>query len=292
MGMIRNTIQGYNSYIEESRLSFSPSARSKEAFDVVDEKNKLTNMDMVRQSINYIADVTDFSNEIRMVMLDALLTGYFAIRTGYMKEKKGKVESIEIIDDIPVDKSFFTQCFNTPYSKALDPYTSFPDPSIGEMQYHTERYVTSIDDFIKTYAPMIVRSDNRVKQFAGDDEKTEEENIKAIIDDLKDVLLSTDNADFTNYGSVRREVFRAVNEEMGLEDTLRASSIATQTKVLKSVARFEFDKENKVEVMLTKYEDRIVLNVNSMPVYIGDNFEGGLFYKTGTLFLTRERFSE
>jgi hypothetical protein len=47
--------------------------------------------------------------------------------------------------------------------------------------------------------------------------------MKAIIDDLKNVLLSTTNADFTNFGSVRREVFRDINEQVGMDDTLRTS---------------------------------------------------------------------
>jgi len=127
---------------------------------------------------------------------------------------------------------------------------------------------------VKTFGAMIARSDNRIKQFAGDIRKTEEENIASMLDDLKDVLTSTDRADFTNYGSVRREVFRSVNEEMGANDTLRSSGHAISSKIIKPTSRFEFPKENKVEVMLTKYEDRIVLSLNTYPVYIGDNYEG------------------
>jgi hypothetical protein len=71
-----------------------------------------------------------------------------------------------MINDIPTDIEFYSEILNTPYSKSLDPYTSFPDPSPGELGYHAERFVTSINEFIKTFGHLIIRPDNRIKQFA------------------------------------------------------------------------------------------------------------------------------
>lgn len=121
---------------------------------------------------------------------------------------------------------------------------------------------------------MIARDDNEIK-------------IKA--EDIPWILQNKNTADFVDYSDIRSAIFFHQNQKAFASDSLYN---AERSQNLPAVQHETFSDNDKVEFVLTTYEDRIVLRANGYPMYIGKNFYGCINYTFGQAYETRGLVSE
>jgi len=68
LGLIRSTVDTYLSFLSDTPLQFFATALDDKAHDII--RDGKTSLDFSRDALNYIADVTRFSDEIGTALLE------------------------------------------------------------------------------------------------------------------------------------------------------------------------------------------------------------------------------
>ena len=274
LGLIRSTVDTYLSFLSDTPLQFFATALDDKAHDII--RDGKTSLDFSRDALNYIADVTRFSDEIGTALLEWVTLWNYVFKTNYNKLDK-KVKYITMVDGIPTDVEVEYKSSNTPYSTSVDLYHIFPDPyNSNTPEYVFERNVISQRKFLEIFMGLIMDEDNMIKMKAND---------------IAFILNNPNNADFADYANVRSEIMKQHNENFERTDSIYNSGNKAWTAVSSTIFE-ENNSENRVEFQFGCYEDHMILIANNYPVYVGDNIFGFIPYTIGTAYPTRWVFSE
>lgn len=222
--------------------------------------------DNVIQAITHVADSTKFHQTAKNILIDALKTGSFCVRVGWISKEK-VVEYFEDVDGVITPRKFVQEKVEMPYAKKVDIFNIFPDPYFGQRRYVSERGVTHIKSFIEEFSALINSPDNELKH-----------DIDHL---LKNLANNSAAADKQDYGEIRTLVYQDINRTLQAQD-----SYYTGTKDIVAISTYQNIGDNSnvvknlVEFIITTYEGRVVLQANGYPLYIGKNPFGFINYVT------------
>ena len=275
--LVRSTIENYKSFATEKPLSYKVTAINKDWFK---------NINNVKNTLTYIADVTLLNREINQEMIEWLIFWNYAFKTIYLKNKATD-KALTVIDDIVEEYEFDTWVNNVPLTKWIDIFKVFPDVYSGKLRYITERDVVSHEEFKRLFSTMINSKTNELKW-------VKDLDLQELVNSLP-IPDNKNGADFEDFWRVRTEIFKKVNEDLKAEDSLLPLSRTTSSQ---SVSwQITPDSDTEVTKWLIEYKiytdvARIVLIANNYPIYIGKNPFWKINYHYGNAYHTKARFSE
>lgn len=253
-GFIRAFIDVFTSTLTERPINFVVKAYDEEA---------VTNASNVEHALTVNADITGFNEESKKILNEWLKTGSFCVRISYIPEKE-KQSYISIVNGVPMERSYTPEFGGFPNAKHVDVFKIFPDPSSWPLRYVTERDVLSLEDALKIFSGLIKHKSNK-SPFKDQDF-------------VKCISLNKNGADHTDYGIVRNEVHREINEQLEREDSFNTTKQPSTTSTTTTHDQDTNIMEGMVEYKYTTTNDMIVLQFNGYPVYIGDNIFGFIPY--------------
>lgn len=281
LGMIRTNIDIYSSFLETSNLQFIVNGLSEKAFELPRGNNDplgRTRIDFARNYVNCVADRTRFADQSILGLIEGAQIGVTILRTLY-KKVESKSDVLTMINNEFQMVSYEDEEINTPYTISVDPYTVFPDPfSYKDPRYVCERAIVSPQSCLETYKYLINHESNLLKDKEG----------KPLITDeiLREIMACTEKRDITDFSNIRYDIYAYENAKFSKTDKLYKGYRPGRS------ARKLQDQDDLVEVRYTEYKDRIVLKINSIPVYIGPNIYGKIMYDFVQAYHTRYLLSE
>jgi hypothetical protein len=231
--------------------------------------------------VNFIADVTSLNEQLTLGMMDTVIQGFSVFKTtpdtGDLKNTTDDdITTLTMVNNEFQEKTFRSARTNLPKTVSVDPYKIYPDYSNGKHpQYVIERDIVSIDRFLEMFLPVISHESNKIKGYAPI---------------LAELLRNNSQANFSDYGNIRDEIFAHANRALAKTDTIYKNNrkciiTSNSTNILRP-------NENMVEFIYAIYLDRIVLIANGYPISISDNFMKILPYDIITMYKSRELITE
>lgn len=271
--LIRSTIDNYISFASEKPLGYKVVATNQDWFK---------NIKPVQQVLWCNADKTLFNREIQEEIIEALIVWNFCFKTVYIKNKQTE-KAISLVDDIYLEYEFDTWVNNTPKTVWIDVFKVFPDVYAWPLRYITERDVVSHEEIIKRFKSMIMSKTNELS-------KIKWVNLEEM---LKFIPINNSLANFEDFWRVRSEVFRAINEQLWIDDALPKLSYNNTTPS----STLTPDTDSDLTKWLIEYKCftdnwRVTLTLNWIPFYTWKNPLWKINYHYGNTYHTRNRFSE
>lgn len=269
--IIRSTIENYASFASEKPLWYKATALNPTWFK---------NVKNVLNTLWFISDSTLFNREIQSEMIEALILWNFCFKTIYVKNKQTE-KAVALIEDELIEYEFDTWINNIPKTVWVDIFKVFPDAYAWELRYITERDVVSHETFIKIFKTTLKSKFNLLNSIEWFD-----------IDEIINFISLQDPDCTEDFGRVRSEVFRKINEELWANDTLQQLSVNQwlQTQLTP-------DRDAELTKWLIEYKcytdnGRVIITANKLPVYIWKNPLWKINYHYGNTYHTKNRFSE
>lgn len=118
LGLVRSTIDAYQSFLVDNPFAFTATGLNKQGFE---------NRQFVQDAINYVADVTEFRDNVNDTMIEGLVMGNYGFQTVYLSTPK-KRKSVELVNGVPYEVEFEYKVTDVPFTRGVDIYKLFPDP--------------------------------------------------------------------------------------------------------------------------------------------------------------------
>lgn len=280
--LIRSNVATYEWVISETQLQYVALPLDQRAFEPTISNPELTNMEAGVKAVNFIADVTKMNEELALSMMDTVIMGFSVLKTtpdtGDLKNTTDDdITTLTMINGEFQEKTFQSARTNLPKTTSVDPYHIYPDFTNGKNpQYVIERDIVSIDRFLEMFLPVISHESNKIKGYAPI---------------LAELLRNNSQANFSDYGNIRDEVFSHANRNLAKTDTIynnnRRGSNISSTNINPMRPN-----EDKVEYIYAVYKDRIVLIANGYPISISENFMKLIPYDFITMYNSRDLITE
>ncbi len=277
LGLIREKIDVYISFLEDIPMQFVTNGLDEAANTTI--RNGKTNVDYVRNTVNYIADITDFKEQAALGLVEGMQMGTTVFKTQFHSFGEEELILPAFINWEFVDVTYRPKQINTPMSECLDTYHVFPDPFNGNKpRYVVERNIIKTSSFVEIFGWLIYGPDNQI-------------HIEK--DALADILTNQNNADFADFGNIRQDIYKYHNDLFSKSCSLYKNNRPTDgVGSTTSSTQTTESKTDRVEYQLGTYEDRVVLVANNYPVFVGDNKDGKIMYEFIQAYHSREIFTE
>lgn len=281
LGLIRKAIDVYISFLEDVPMQFIVNGLSEAAFAIARPGDPLerNRVDFVRDTVNYIAEITRFHEQASMGLVEGMMFWTTPYKTRF-QDFSDTTELVlpSFINGEFMDVTYRPKQLSTPITESMDIYHVFPDPySSTNPGYVIERNIVRMNTFIEIFGGMIMSEDNE---------------LKINKEDLLDMLMNKNNADFTDFATLRNEIYQYHNNQFSQSCSLYKSRFDKSRLNTSNTGLNEAQKTDKVEYKFWEYEDRVVLKANNFPVYIGPNKNGKIMFEFVRAYNSRELFTE
>lgn len=281
LGLIRSSVDTYDGILADTQLQYVWSALDERAFEPSQSNPNMTTMDVGIQAVNFIADVTQLQEQLTLGMMDTVIQWFSVFKTtpdtGDLKNTTDDdITTLTMVNGEFQEKTFRSARTNLPKTISVDPYKIYPDYSNGKHpQYICERDIVSIDRFLEMFLPVISHESNKIKWYAPI---------------LAELLRNNSQADFSDYGNIRDEIFSHANRALAKTDSIYKNN--RKGNVTHNSTNPLRPNENMVEYIYAVYLDKIVLIANGYPISISENFMKILPYDIITMYKSRDLITE
>jgi hypothetical protein len=281
LGLIRSSVDTYDGVLADTQLQYVWSALDERAFEPSASNPTMTTMDVGIQAVNFIADVTQLQEQLTLGMMDTVIQWFSVFKTtpdtGDLKNTTDDdITTLTMVNGEFQEKTFRSARTNLPKTTSVDPYKIYPDYSNGKYpQYICERDIVSIDRFLEMFLPVISHESNKIRGYAPI---------------LAELLRNNSQANFSDYGNIRDEIFSHANRALAKTDSIYKNN--RKGNVTSNSTNLLRPNENMVEYIYAIYLDRIVLIANGYPISISENFMKILPYDIITMYKSRELITE